>query len=383
MANIQDFHTYLAQNDIQSITELIETRALTDKHIEICLVKDIENRNNPLFTLLLKHYDNAEIAKSVATVLGRLIYASKTSDALFVINQLTPSLGDNDWMDSDQYPPLNYAVHFNNIEIINALTPKLTLKQLERTSASGETALSYAINGRKSAAVKAICKRGLQLLAETQQKQAVTDVAHKLIQQINGENVFLSAKESALAEKSLLKKYYLAYLRHCSQSADFNALRQVFFDTFNYLDNNNKRLGFFTNVFGNHALSRAITQAVNTLKDQITHIDSNGDQPMTQLLNLVEESIKTVRQLRSEHASVYYHFESGPSWGSNDGWHEGYNYKKPYANGAFEKKLIAALEMIKPDLYQPSIQQRIDRIIEDVNNYKPTEVRFNVDSYAP
>lgn len=396
MANLQDLPVYLGNNDIKSITELIEAKSLTDetldspekittstnKNIESCIQKDIELNSTDLLTALLIHYDRNEIAKRVAAVLGRMIYASKTDEALHIINQFTPLLEDCDWMDDATHPPLITTVFFKNMTVMRALTPKLTLAQLERTQESYKTALFFAVQARDSGMIKVICKRGLELIADAINKQEIKVIADKIIRQLNGEGVFLNEKEHAIAQKSGLKNYYLAYLQNCSALYDFNALRQNFFLAFKYLNQDNKRSGFFSNALGNHALSRDITQTAIALKTQISNIDSQSANPMEQLLNCIVQGIASARRHRSDHATQYHYENYGRDPGMSEGWGVSYDYKKPYANGSFEKNIIAALQKIKP-LSQQSIQDRIDGIINDIKSYKPIEERSNENSYAP
>lgn len=396
MANLQELPVYLGNNDIKSITELIETKSLTDetldspekitastnKNIESCIEKDIELRSTDLLTTLLLHYDRNEIAKRVAAILGRMIYASKTDEALHIINQFTPLLEDCDWINDATHPPLITAVFFKNITVMRALTPKLTLAQLEKTQESHKTALFFAIQARDPGMIKVICKRGLELIADATNYQEIKAIADKIIRQINGEGVILNEKEHAIAQKSGLKNYYLAYFQNCSALYDFNALRQNFFLAFKYLNHDNKRSGFFSNTFGNHALSRDITQAAIALKNQISDIDSNSENAMEQLLNCVVQGITSARRHRSDHATEYHFEDYGRDPMMREGWSVSYDYKKPYANGSFEKNIIAALQKIKP-LSQQSIQDRIDGIINDIKSYKPIEERSNEQTYAP
>jgi hypothetical protein len=391
MATIENFETYLKEDDVAALTELIQAKALDEKQIQACivkemaayLVKDEAEKQFRLIVTLLENYDLNIIAKQAADILGKAIYATRTADALFIINELTPLLGANDWMDSPQYPPLITAVHFNNVPVIRALAPKLTREQLEQTSDTGQTALGFAIVGRKTEAVKAICQRGLQLTIESTDKQNIKDIAGKIVRQIAGESVFLTAKEHATAQKSLLNTYYDSYLGSCTRDGDFNALRQLFFNTFKYLDDNNKRGGLFKNIFGNKKLSTAITRTANEMKAQITAIDSRDLTPMANLLRIVTAHIVAVREHRDNYATVHHHESYGRDPLMREGWSINYDSKKPYANGEFEKNIVIALNAIKQHIFNPALTANVDNMIRDINDYKPEQKVFNNNSYCP
>jgi hypothetical protein len=155
-------------------------------------------------------------------------------------------------------------------------------------------------------------------------------------------------------------------------------LRQIFFFAFKYLDNENKRVGFFSNLLGNHNLSRDITQTAKHLKTQITTIDSHSEKAMNQLLNYIVEVIGTVRRLRLEHAKENH---NGRDSEVSEVWDDSFAYKAPYKNGSFEKNIIAALEAMNSKLLGFPIQKTINKIIEDIRDYKPEAVRHHSKSY--
>lgn len=323
------------------------------------------------------------VMKMVANALGSAAYLSRTQEALFIINDLAPLLNNSACFDADNHAPLLFAVHFKNLDIINALTPKLTREQLEKETEMAGSALDYAIRGRYVAGIKAICKRGLQLALETPHQVEINQLAHKIISQIDGESVVLTEKEHQLAQKSILKNYYLAYFQNCRELNDFNVQRQVFFMAFKYLKDENTRAGFFVNTFGNHDLTRDITQTAKNLVTQIKGIDSRSEKPMIQLLRFIMQAIDIARRYRFSHAIEYHYEESGIEPGMDEGWGIKFDYKTPYGNGAFEENLIAGLEAIKAKQSDITLEKQIDSVIKKIKNYKPTQVHRNVSTFTP
>lgn len=324
--------------------------------------------------------DKVTIVKMVANALGNAVFAKNNQEALLIINEVAPLLNDSACFDADNHPPLIFAVYHNLIEVMNALTPKLTRHQLEKETDMAGTALAYAIRHRKIAAIKAICKRGIQLALVYPHQHVIDDIATKIIRQIDGENVLLTANEHALAQTSILKDYYLAYFQSCSELNDFTVLRQMFFFAFRYLDNNNMRVGFFTNMFGNHSLSNEITLHAAQMKTKISNIDSHSVNPMNQLLNFIHETIRVVRQLRIQHAKESHH---GKDQEVSEIWNDSFNHKPPYKNGSFEKNIIAGLEAMNSKLIEYPIHATISKLINNISSYKPEAAEHHSKSYIP
>lgn len=323
------------------------------------------------------------VMKTVANALGSAAYSSRTQEALFIINDLAPLLNNSACFDADNHAPLLFAIHFKNLDIINALTPKLTREQLEKEIEMAGSALDYAIRGRYVAGIKAICKRGIQLALETPHQIDINQLAHKIIRQIDSESIVLTEKEHQLAQKSILKNYYLAYFQNCRELNDFNVLRQVFFLAFKYLKDENTRAGFFVKTFGNHDLTRDITQTAKSLVTQINGIDSRSDNPMRQLLHFIVQAIDIARRYRFDHATESHYDESSIEPGMDEGWGIEFDYKTPYGNGAFEKNIIAGLNAIKAKQSDVHLENAIDSIIKKITSYKPTQVHRNVKTYTP
>jgi hypothetical protein len=393
------FDGLLKDNDTVSIGKLIAAQALTDEQTKLCIDMVIARQEKTLLVELLKLHQPDFIANVIAEKLGKAIYGSQTDKALYIINELTPLLEDGDWTNTHQFPPLIYAVIFQNDKVISAMVPKLSLAQLGKTTDSNNTALSLAIRDNKTVAVKAITKRKLELFIEKSSPPLSTsgtacwvtvnnidvsiNIANKLIGQIDGKNIILNQNERKLAQKGELGAIYAPYQNSCAKGADFNALRQLFFNSFNYLDANDRRIGFFTKIFGNHELSKAIVVKARILKIQLLSIDCNDDTAFEQLLDNVKKSITDVRQLRDEHAPTHHDEEHGRPNRRGDRWSVEYDYKKPYANGQFEKNIVKALLAIRPHLYDSNQQQKIDTMCKTINDYKPKEIQFNVSTYAP
>lgn len=342
----------------------------------------LHNHNIKSLSEVLKkasQIDKMTIAKMVANTIGNAVYAKNTQEALFIINEVAPLLNDSTCFDAETHPPLIFAVHHNLVEVMNALTPKLTRHQLEKETDMAGTALAYAIRHRKIAAIKAICKRGIQLALEYPHQHVIDDIATKIIRQIDGENVLLTENEHALAQKSILKDYYLAYFQSCSELNDFTVLRQLFFFAFRYLDNNNMRVGFFTNVFGNHSLSTEITLNATQMKTKISNIDSHHVNAMHQLLNCINETILIVRQLRIQHVRESPH---GKDPEMSEIWNDSFNHKPPYKNGSFEKNIIAGLEAMNSKLIEYPIHATISKMINGISSYKPEAAGYHSKSYT-